>query len=495
MAPEVAVQPPQFRRVAADRINSNDDKGVLEGNWSGQYEKGTSPSSWNGSVAILKQWYENKSPVKYGQCWVFAGVLCTVFRCLGIPSRVITNFASAHDTHGNINIEIIYDVDGNIINREYSNSDSVWNYHCWTEAWLSRNLDLGKEYSGWQILDATPQEKSDGLYCLGPASQTAVKEGLVEEPYDTQFVYSEVNADRAYFQKDEQGNLRRLTPDTKSIGKLTCTTGTDGKTFQDITLQYKYEEGTTKEREVHGRAREKATTSDSFLAMSADFASSTPYSGKTSVSCEITESGDSQVGQDVHASVTLTNVTDNSKDVKVIFNVNSTDYTRRLSSKIWTTSQEIMLGSKAEQSIPVKVAYQQYKKALTSDNILNITVLCEVKNESTVLAENNVILENPPLDIKVVEQAIVGKMFPVEVSFLNPLDEPVKDCVVTVEGSGLAKKPVVKNVPTIEPAQTAMIQFELTPHKSGKHELSVNLTCDRFKDVKGIQTIDVFVAP
>ncbi|KAJ1123939.1 hypothetical protein NDU88_002406 [Pleurodeles waltl] len=95
---------------------------------------------------------------------------------------------------------------------------------------------------------------------------------------------------------------------------------------------------------------------------------------------------------------------------------------------------------------------------------------------------------------KVAEHAIVGKKFPVEVLFFNPLSELIKDCVVTVEGSGLSKKPIVKRVPSMQPEQKAIIHFVITPYKSGKHELSANLTCDKFKDVKGIQTIDVFVA-
>jgi len=63
---------------SASKVNSNDDKGVVWGRWDGEYKDGKSPSSWSGSVKILKQWSENKmNPVKYGQCWVFSGVLVT----------------------------------------------------------------------------------------------------------------------------------------------------------------------------------------------------------------------------------------------------------------------------------------------------------------------------------------------------------------------------------------------------------------------------------
>lgn len=60
------------------QVNSNDDKGVLYGRWDGKYEDGKKPTVWNGSVKILREW-NNKgmAEVKYGQCWVFSGILTT----------------------------------------------------------------------------------------------------------------------------------------------------------------------------------------------------------------------------------------------------------------------------------------------------------------------------------------------------------------------------------------------------------------------------------
>lgn len=72
------------------QINSVDDHGVVAGNWSGVYADGTSPTVWSGSVEILKEYYKNKgTPVKYGQCWIFAGVFTTGFDFLFL-SRVFT---------------------------------------------------------------------------------------------------------------------------------------------------------------------------------------------------------------------------------------------------------------------------------------------------------------------------------------------------------------------------------------------------------------------
>ena len=43
--------------MASLQINSNDDSGVLNGNWGENYSDGTNPAEWMGSVAILKQWH------------------------------------------------------------------------------------------------------------------------------------------------------------------------------------------------------------------------------------------------------------------------------------------------------------------------------------------------------------------------------------------------------------------------------------------------------
>lgn len=60
------------------QINCEDDRGVLRGNWSGDFKNGVPPSKWTGSAAIMRQWAKSKfSPVMYGQCWVFAAVMCT----------------------------------------------------------------------------------------------------------------------------------------------------------------------------------------------------------------------------------------------------------------------------------------------------------------------------------------------------------------------------------------------------------------------------------
>lgn len=147
-------------RVVSAMINSNDDSGVLQGNWGEDYSRGVSPLEWTGSVAILRQWAaRGGQPVKYGQCWVFAAVMCTVMRCLGVPTRVVSNFRSAHNSDANLTIDTYYDQHAEMLPTQ--KRDKIWNFHVWNECWMIRK-DLPPGYNGWQVLDPTPQQTSSG---------------------------------------------------------------------------------------------------------------------------------------------------------------------------------------------------------------------------------------------------------------------------------------------------------------------------------------------
>lgn len=49
--------------------------------------------------------------------------------------------------------------------------DSCWNFHVWNDVWMARP-DLPTGYGGWQIIDATPQEESDGKLFMFFKNQT-----------------------------------------------------------------------------------------------------------------------------------------------------------------------------------------------------------------------------------------------------------------------------------------------------------------------------------
>ena len=79
--------------------------------------------------------------------------------------------------------------------------------------------DLDKSCNGWQALDATPQEQSDGLMQMGPAPLSAVRTGN-HCNYDCEFVIAEVNADVCVWTRGQSGEFELTEVDTDKVTGL-----------------------------------------------------------------------------------------------------------------------------------------------------------------------------------------------------------------------------------------------------------------------------------
>lgn len=468
-------------------VNSKDDNGVVMGNWSGEYSDGTNPSAWNGSTSILNSWYERRQPVKYGQCWVFAGVLCTVSRALGLPCRVISNYNSAHDANGDLIIEKYFDVSGEPVTLS---DDSIWNFHCWNEFWSIRP-DLGSYYNGWQIFDSTPQETSDGIFQLGPASQVAIREGDVNKTYDTTFVFSEVNADVNYYAVQSNGSKSKYKTDTAEVGLLICTKALGTSEYEDITHLYKQKEGTSREREIYRKAQQIVGVSSGFMPLSADGSPDSTPTREQDVSGAITFSGTPQVGEDITAILTLTNLKPTSKNITSNICVAAVVYTNAVRRSILKKTVNVHLNPNEVKEIPIHVTYSEYEKALTTDTMIKVTAVCQVEGWGDLLVEGIITLKKPNLVVQATGPVRVGKSTSIEVKFTNPLHLPVNNCVLTAEGSGLIEHEVKKSVGTLEPGKTMTFTVDIKPFASGHKHLLLNLATDRFKDIKEFVALPV----
>ncbi|XP_077107754.1 protein-glutamine gamma-glutamyltransferase E-like [Ranitomeya variabilis] len=481
-------------RVMSAMVNTNDyDNGVVVGNWSGNYSGGLSPTDWNGSVAILRQWMQSGKSVKFGQCWVFAGVLCTVLRCLGIPARLIINFESAHDTDGNLVIDNYYDKDGRRNNSR--TRDSVWNFHAWNECWSTRK-DIGSFYNGWQILDATPQEPSGGVFRLGPCSLKAVKEGDVHLNYDTPFVFAEVNADTDHFSVDNNGITTMVYSEPEGVGQFTSTKAVGSFTRLDVTNDYKYPEGSVKEREVFQKAKDKLRppAPARFSMMAAGMSSRDAIPEEQAVQPEFSgtfKNAETQVGEDLKMELTLKSTTSATRTVKVNMTATAIIYNRTPVKDILVESQSVTLGANAEKSVFFKITYPQYENAITPDNMIQVGAVCEDEMGGKLLVEKVVTLKNPPLLFRVNEQAKLKKRSTVDIIFANPIQENVDDSVLTVEGCGLMKEPLVVKVPLLKQNQRVTIEFEINPYRVGEKSLCADFSSKKFPNVKAFQSVVV----
>uniref|UniRef100_A0A8C1VTI9 Protein-glutamine gamma-glutamyltransferase 2 n=1 Tax=Cyprinus carpio TaxID=7962 RepID=A0A8C1VTI9_CYPCA len=389
-------------RVVSAMINSDDDKGVLMGQWDGTYIGGVLPSNWNSSVDILRRWIKYDCyPVKFGQCWVFAAVMCTVLRCLGIPCRVVTNYQSAHDTDQNLVIDEYFSDYGV---RPKPNLDSVWNYHVWVEGWMKRpDLSQDSFYDGWQVLDPTPQERSSGSYCCGPAPVKAILEGHTDVKYDIPFVYGEVNADKITWLVMANGSKKKILSDTKTVGQKISTKAVGSDSRQDITDQYKHPEGHTSEHVrlcSSGSVNERAVYDEAVKRVTGLIESQTP---RPSVQMKLSLDGEPLNGADIRLKLLVKSENSKAQDLTLKMSAQVMRYTGTPAADVWSNTADLQLQPNTEQTLPFELPFTAYGPNLLDNNCIKVSVIAMNKSDpkEVYLAEKDVVPHSPTLKVTV----------------------------------------------------------------------------------------------
>lgn len=467
--------PIYISRVVSAMVNCCDDSGILEGRWQSPYTGGVCPWNWNGSVAILHRWFSRGCQrVQFGQCWVFAAVACTVLRCLGIPTRVVTNFNSAHDSNGNLTIDSIYDEYGRKCGKQ---DDSIWNFHVWIESWMARN-DLKSGYDGWQVLDATPQEKSEGIYCCGPAPVIAIKEGDVDMKFDLPFVFAEVNADQISWVLHRNGTKEMITTETQHVGQniSTKSCGRDGR--DDITHNYKYPEGSAKERAIVSEA---------------DWRNRHEPLPEKKFQVQVKTEKSINNGSNAKVLVTISNCSSMDMVCNLNFHVHVKSYNGKLVRQITEKNlEQIAVRGNGDKTVTLSVPYSDYADYIGQHHLLKLTASAvDTVTKAVSLAMNDLSVINPEITIQIHGDPVVHKQMTAEIRYTNPLQVPLKHCVFTVEGTYLIYGMEKFRVNEIGVNQTTTIHVELTPSKAGPRKLMVDFDCDKMTDVKGFKNITV----
>ncbi|KAM6176769.1 coagulation factor XIII A chain [Erethizon dorsatum] len=465
--------PIKVSRVGSAMINAKDDQGVIVGSWDNIYVYGVPPSAWTGSVDILLEYKSSENPVQYGQCWVFAGVFNTFLRCLGIPARVVTNYFSAHDNDANLQMDIFLEEDGNVSSK--LTKDSVWNYHCWNEAWMTRP-DLPVGFGGWQVVDSTPQENSDGMYRCGPASVQAVKHGHVCFQFDAPFVFAEVNSDLIYITAKRDGTHVVESVDTTHIGKLIVTKQIGGDGMQDITDTYKFQEGQEEERlaletalmygakkdiKIEGRVKSRSNVDMDFQVENA------------------------VLGKDFKVTITFQNNSPNRYNITAYLSGNITFYTGVSKMEFKNETFDVALEPFSFKQKEVLVRAGEYMGQLLEQAFLHFFVTARINESKDVLAkQKSTMLIIPKVIIKARGAAMVGSDMVVTVEFTNPLKESLQNVWMYLDGPGLLK-PKRKMFREIQPNATVKWEEVCRPWVSGPRKLIASMTSDSLRHVYG----------
>lgn len=328
------------------------------------------------------------------------------------------------------------------------------------------------------------------MFQCGPASVVAIREGDVNLDFDMPFIFAEVNADRITWIYDAHSNSQKQnSSDSHTIGKYISTKAVGSYSRMDVTEKYKYPEGSNEERKVFQKAMGKLKPSSSFGPTSAGGRENEER--EPSISGQFKVIGILAVGKEVNLALMLKNLTRDMKTVTVNMTAWTIVYNGTLVHEVWKDSITISLDPEEEIQHPVKITYAQYEKYLKADNMIRITAICQASDEAEVVVERDVILDNPTLTLELLDRAKVQRPVNVQMLFSNPLDEPVKNCVLMVEGSGLLLGSLRIDVPALRPKERSRVRFEIMPTRSGTKQLLADFSCNKFPAIKAMLSIDV----
>ncbi|XP_029911867.1 protein-glutamine gamma-glutamyltransferase 5-like [Myripristis murdjan] len=475
--------PIYLSRVICAMVNCNDDLGLLEGRWDGSYRGGVSPTEWSSSADILHRWASsNCSPVRYGQCWVFASVLCTVMRVLGIPSRVVTVFNAAHDTNGNLKIEEIYSTRGQKCEKLGLSKDSIWNFHVWVECWM-RRPDLGPEFDGWQVVDPTPQEKSAGVYCCGPCPVVAIQRGCLNVPYDTSFIYASVDADVVRMIVRD-GLVVDRTVDTQWVGQLIYTKSIESDRPENLTRAYKSHQKGRAAVAANAHVMQKCRAQPlAMAACSPPDISSTMLGSETGRSHTLEVSLQIErvpsVGESICVCVTVKNRASRHRVLVEHVSAQLKQYCCSPQEPFWAAHKELHIQAGQVLTLHHAISASEYECVLAGEDIVNIgVVMKDVRTKERVLSTAEFNITAPQITIEVLggDSIQMRKESTVQVSFTNTFSKVLSGAVLTVEGSGLLQGKQQSRLVLLQPGQTIQKTVSIMATSPGTKLLMASLS-------------------
>ncbi|NXP22042.1 EPB42 protein, partial [Scytalopus superciliaris] len=486
-------------RAVAAMLNCNELRGILTEYEAGQCYNGTPPSKWLGSSPILRQWIASEcQPVRHGQCWVFAAVMCSVLRCLGIPTRVVTGFTWAHNTKSSLSVDEFYDEDGTLLTQD--KHARVWTFHVWNECWMAR-ADLLPEYSGWQALDATCQEKShifsSGPSFCGPAPVHAIKEGDTEVDYDVCYFFAAINAKCQVWIQRADDNLKPAFGGTKYTGNNISTKSVGSERCEDITHKYKYPEGSLKEKEVLDKAYRNIKKLETTTSSSTTQFSSIPIALEEPVNffIQLQSNSSLQLGQDIPLSIEVFNFSGQEKATHLVLGAQSLHYNGVPITQLWKEEFHFNLQSNEVNNLKVLVPYSLYGKELGENHLLRLTAVLRDEDSFYIyLAQEEISISDPLLTVELPENMVQYQPSTAKISLLNPLPEALEQCVIAVTGRGLIYRQRKYRLESVQAKSTQELQVPFTPIRAGPRRLTAQLTCPQLQNLKSYRTANIAAA-
>uniref|UniRef100_A0A452HWA5 Transglutaminase-like domain-containing protein n=1 Tax=Gopherus agassizii TaxID=38772 RepID=A0A452HWA5_9SAUR len=380
------------------------------------YLQGAKPLSWNGSVPILQQWYKGRCrPVRYGDSASLASVMCTVMRCLGIPSRVVTNFYSPQRAENALVVNELFDCTGKTLRGK----DSLWSYHCWNESWMARR-DLNQCCGDWQCLDPTPLETGRGSICCGPTWVRSIKDGDLDLDYDGHHMFSRLNASCVGWLSQGSVSKTKLHYDTWPCGQYISTKCIGSDLREDITRAYKYELGMDQRLYLDSQEFEiliiRNINKHILFIVKVPTSLRSPFLSDAGIAMRLKMANCPVYGQDVCLQWVLENLRKEPKNLN--FNLCAQVMTCNGCplDQFWKDNMNVILGPREGKKHWSYLIHSCWSKV-------------------------NTILKSSCVFHQLLGKPRVHATCTAEISFSNPLQENLRNCVLNLEGCGLFKEP------------------------------------------------------
>ncbi|KAM7156403.1 protein 4.2 isoform 1-T1 [Molossus nigricans] len=441
-----------------------------------------------GSVPILRQWLTGRGrPVYDGQAWTLAAVACTVLRCLGIPARVVTTFASAQGTGGGLLVDEYYNEEG--LQNGEGQRGRIWIFQTSTECWMTRP-DLPQGYGGWQILHPKAPKGSEVLKACDLVPVRAVKEGTLGLTPTVADLFAAVNASCVVWKCCDDGTLALTNSNTKYVGNNISTKGVGSDRCEDITQNYKYPEGSLEEKEVMERVQKKK------LEHGEDNGICPPSLEIADPLYLFLEAPSSlPLGGDAQLSVTLINPGDQEKAVQLAIGVQAVYYNGILAAELWRKKLFLTLSANLVKRITTSLSSSYFERRPPENSFLRLTAVATHSESSlSCFAQEDIAIGRPHLAIEMPQEAEQYRPLTASVRIHNSLDAPMKDCMISIFGRGLIYRERNYRLGPVQPGNTLCTQFCFTPTKVGLQRLTVEMDCNMFQNLTNHRSVTV-VAP
>ncbi|XP_025761288.1 coagulation factor XIII A chain [Oreochromis niloticus] len=338
--------------------------------------------------------------------------------------------------------------------------------------------DLPPGFGGWQVVDATPQETSDGMYRCGPASVQAIKHGQICFPFDAAFVFAEINSDVVFHSRRKDGTMEPVRVNRTHVGRLVLTKSPGDVTRRDITDQYKFAEGSTEERTVLEKAEEYGCKREKSSPPAADVDVVLP-------NLEIS------VGDNFELNVEFINKSDERRTVDAYISGSVVYYTGVASTEFLFLTPRVAIDPKTNKKEVASVESKNYMKRLVEQANLHFIVTGKIRETGQIITAMKVVtLRNPKLIVEVSGKGKVSEEMIANVEFTNPFSFNLENVYIRMEGPGMME-PKSRYYRLITGGSSLTWTEYFTPQRAGTSRVIATLDCPALRQVQGQASVTI----